>query len=71
MGAAQPVVWSQLQKLEMAAGGQLIVRSSKRHEPLSLTPLGRKLLEQSSQILGVPAVEAAPGPLAAAHAPAP
>lgn len=33
-------------KLERDAGGELLIRSSAHHEPHTLTPLGRQLLQQ-------------------------
>lgn len=65
-GTTQSVLSIQLQKLEASAGGPLIVRSSKGHQPLRVTPLGRKLLKQSIEVLGLPAVTAVPEPLATA-----
>jgi len=65
-GTTQSVLSIQLQRLEASAGGQLIVRSSKGHQPLRVTPLGRKLLKQSIEVLGLPAVAAVPEPLATA-----
>lgn len=65
-GAAQSVLSTQLQKLEAAAGGPLMIRSSKGHQPLRVTPLGRKLLKQSTEVLHLPAVTVDPEPLATA-----
>ena len=65
-GVAQSVLTVQLQKLEAAAGGDLVVRSSKAHQPLSLTRLGRKLLRQSTEELGLPPITSDPEPLASA-----
>jgi hypothetical protein len=56
----------QLQKLEAAAGGKLIVRSTKGHEPLRLTRLGRKLLKQAVDGLDLREMRGEPEPLATA-----
>jgi hypothetical protein len=66
IGASQSVLSVQLQKLEAAAGGKLIVRSTKGHEPLRLTRLGRKLLTQAVDGLDLREMRGEPEPLATA-----
>lgn len=62
-------LYCQLGQLERACGGPLVSRSTRRHEPQSVTELGRRLLKQADTHLGPhpnapPAV--VPEPLAAA-----
>ncbi len=66
MGTSQSLLTHQLQKLEASAGGQLIVRSSKKHEPLRLTALGCKLLSQAVDAFDLPVPHSDPEPLATA-----
>lgn len=66
LGTSQSVLSTQLKKLEAAAGGSLLIRSNKTHEPLRLTPLGRKLLKHAVDDLGLPQVHEDPEPLATA-----
>jgi DNA-binding transcriptional LysR family regulator len=64
LGADAVTVFSQVGVLERSVGGALVNRSSRRHEPQSLTVLGRKLLAQADERFGAPDVgEPAPEPL--------
>ena len=63
LGTSQSVLSTQLRRLEEAAGGSLLIRSNKGHEPLRLTALGRKLLKQAVDDLGLPEVRSDPEPL--------
>jgi len=67
LGVAQPVLTSQLHQLETATGGALLLRGyDRRAAGLQVTPLGRQLLAQAEQHLGLAPPTRMQEPLASA-----
>ena len=66
IGLHQSAISTQLKKLETAAGGRILERGDRQHAPLKVTPLGRKLLKQAEQELGLPQHPIVRAPLAPA-----
>ncbi|MEA2828253.1 MAG: Bacterial regulatory helix-turn-helix protein lysR family, partial [Actinomycetota bacterium] len=69
MGLKEPAIYTQLVRLERACAGALLIRYTRTHQALTLTPMGKLLLDQADDHFGrAPSspLEGLPDPLASA-----